>query len=472
MLFRSNWSSKLTVAETSPGTYYGCHNPNPNAADRCSTLLTEPQFILDGTKYTIKSMYHDKVGSDCVQFDLSCSDGDDTNNKEDFYIEFEPVIGTGIRDYTLSVDGIMLNFGSAVQKFKWHDVGPRLDKDFPPTRSTFCPPIPPGANSIYCPGTPLQTIPVMDWSVGDTVRLSLTEAAVRAYEPAPGSGIPDIGEYEARLSVYDLGTTSNYHGYGCSHAVGNQNPKKCDMGKLLDNRQFTLDGTTYTVTAIIYNHVQKNLMIATSPDLPDSLSNYKLVIESSEFVFHKNIHADAPANPPSGTVYYWQGVSFLKYWTGTPTVSISIVERPPPREAPVTVATPLRLLSASSTTVTEGTDISVTVRLAQPAQENRTLCMHYSPTLSDLADDTVTHPNARHLMATPASDYFHPLLEQVIPKGQRTVSFEIQTQDDAIPESDEGFSLRVSCIPQEAFPRNGADVYQISSLTFTIRDND
>ena len=140
-------------------------------------------------------------------------------------------------------------------------------------------------------------------------------------------------------------------------------------------------------------------------------------------------------------------------------------------------ATPLRLLSASRTSVTEGdAPITITARLAQPAPTGGVVIpisheqMHgkappYGLGLAKLATACDDPNNAE-------KDYTFAPAAITIAEGQRTGQATLTVCDDNVEDTNEYIYLHPGRVPNEAYPISGSGVYQITSLRITILNDE
>ena len=144
-------------------------------------------------------------------------------------------------------------------------------------------------------------------------------------------------------------------------------------------------------------------------------------------------------------------------------------------------ATPLRILSASRTTVREGdAAITITARLARNAEADRVIHIWHGSNHGLGADKvqpglTLATVAAACEPVSPDKDYTLSPASITIPAGQRTGTATLTVCDDTTEDSGEYISLRPDIVPAaipEAFPTSSSDAYQVESLQITILNDE
>ena len=302
------------------------------------------------------------------------------------------------------------------------------------------------------------------WAEGDSVRF-------RLHPPT------DISNYQGTLTARDLSSGE----FGCSGA--NSNPQRHCGGThgAITANLFNLDGASYYIEKLYIRTTGQNsnrIYVEFDREIPRALhEDYILTVDGHilAFQYPASTYTWGPWEPVGSKQTFpfrWKAGS------NASRVKVKFVKKTPP--APVTgAATPLRILTASRTSVREGDGtVTITATLARNAEEVRNI-----PIVHDSNPRNRPVPHGLKLAkyatsCTPLSadrDYTLSPANITIPAGQRRGTATLTVCDDNTEDSGEFVyltpDLKLNPIP-EAYPRSGSGVYQVESLKITILNDE
>ena len=416
------WSATLTPGAWTGGTSANTGCANARSSSECTALLTDNSINIGGATYTIKTLLY----------------LDENNPSDSDYLRIDwdqNIPWAGLQTYTLRVGGASLPLNSCHYESSTKRLD-CVDRDFE-----------------------IDFQQEVKFTDGEQVRLSL-------HPPS------DIAAFRWTLTAQDM---SNSY-FGC-------NNNSTDLAKRCNGKptptSFGLGGSGYSITKLEINKNDNQIQIDFNQTIPAALRDYMLSVDGYTLAF----------TLPRASSYTWgpwdpvtvNGVSKSRMpfnWGENSQVKIKFVKKNPP--APVTEATPLRILTASKSSVREGDPaIVITATLARPAEEDRViLIVHDSNPRNRAVPHGLKLAKYAGTSCTPLSadkDYILSPANINIPAGSKTGTALLAVCDDNTEDSGEFVyltpDLKFRPIP-EAFPESGSGVYQVESLKITILNDE
>ncbi len=266
----------------------------------------------------------------------------------------------------------------------------------------------------------------------------------------PGTG-EILGSWSSTLTVRELGSGK----WGCDDANSDAT-KRCNAALSRDEIPIKRPPNFLfmpEINKLYFDETANSTRFVTDYGYSE-LADYHFRMGTSHFNFGPAIEFGSQT---------WNKVGHLLQWLKVDgkQVSLELIKKSSPAQATGTPST-LRFFSVSPTTVTEGGSATIRINLAQTPSSAVTVCITSEPRIAS---------NPGGTFATHSDDYDLPTTITV-PAGQRTATGTLTTVDDSIDEKNEILNVVACSIPEEAFPASGADLYQVSSVAVTIRDND
>ena len=480
------WSATLTVGGTT--TSPGCGN-----ASECATALTDNTFVYDGTEYTVETLSVTGGTSVLMVVDSNLPDSLDNARLQVGRVQ----ISNGVHAHSsitwTAITTLSWTAGSRVQV----RLLPPPPDDWRSWNPTLTVADTGSANGCSAASTPCSSALTDDTFVFDDGSYTITGISQTAgnvrFTFAPQLILPSsllrpfkmrIDSVEEPLAGHIATTTINLTISGLNWSVGDRVRLRLIPGPPAAPTGLSLaPGSRADTLAAAW----------TAPDdsLTARVTGYEVRYKA---LYAPNTAATVTGNPNTGWVTKRVGTTpratLAVQWDNRELTGAvralsaagaspwSTAARGTPKDPPGgPAATPLRLLSASRTSVTEGdAPITITARLAQPAPTGGVVI-----TISHEQMHGKTPPSGLYLakLATACDDpnnaekdYTFAPAAITIAEGQRTGQATLTVCDDNVEDTNEYIYLHPEWVPNEAYPISGSGVYQITSLRITILNDE